>query len=90
MSRTSEGYRKELHARFTLEAKALEGHRIVKARYLTKAECSEYAWSRSTLVLVLDDGTVLFPMQDEEGNDAGTLMVVQRFGNTTCLPSIMI
>lgn len=51
----------------------LVGRKIVEARYLTRDEADDMAWSRSCVLLVLDDGTQLLPARDDEGNDAGAL-----------------
>lgn len=63
--------------------KQLVGRRIVLARYMTEDERKALAWSTSVLVLVLDDGTMLFPSRDDEGNDGGAL-----FGSDMCGESI--
>jgi hypothetical protein len=51
----------------------LVGRKIVKVRYMTKEEMSEWGWYHSPLILELDDGTLLYPSRDDEGNDAGAL-----------------
>ena len=57
-------------------AASLEGRTIVKARYMTKKEKESLYWSKSALVLRLDDGVLLIPMSDDEGNEAGALMAL--------------
>lgn len=60
------------------EAEArLIGKKIVAVRLMTDDEVDEQGWNRSTAVLVLDDGTKLYPSRDEVGNDSGAL-----FGET--------
>lgn len=54
-------------------AKALVGRKIVEVRYLNDKEVNEHGWHRSALVMLLDDGTYLYPSSDDEGNDAGAL-----------------
>ncbi|MCP4437092.1 MAG: hypothetical protein GY913_21680 [Proteobacteria bacterium] len=54
-------------------AKHLLGRTIVGVRYLTKAEAEDLGWHRASLVIVLDDNTILFPSSDDEGNSAGVL-----------------
>jgi len=56
----------------------LTGRRIVEVRPQTQAEKDEEGWLHPATVLVLDDGTKLYPSMDDEGNGAGTL-----FGMTT-------
>jgi hypothetical protein len=53
----------------------LVGRTIKTARYLTPQEAANCGWRHSTLVLELDDGTLLFPSSDDEGNDAGNLFI---------------
>ena len=51
------------------------GRKIVNIRYLTKAEMEAEYWEgqEPAVVLVLDDGTLLYPSRDEEGNGPGAL-----------------
>jgi hypothetical protein len=51
----------------------LLGRRIVGVRYMTIPEMQQYFWQTRALVLELDDGTLVFPAADNEGNDAGVL-----------------
>ena len=54
----------------------LIGRTIKEIRPLTMEELAAHAWDGSAgVVIVLDDGTKLLPMRDEEGNDAGALLV---------------
>jgi hypothetical protein len=52
----------------------LRGRTIVGVRFLTSDEARDLAWSHRPLVLQLDDGTLLLPQRDAEGNGAGSLM----------------
>jgi len=54
-------------------ALALKGKIITNVRYLTKKEMEGFGWYRKALVIILNDGTCLFPSADDEGNDAGAL-----------------
>jgi hypothetical protein len=53
------------------------GKRITDFRPMTTAEVESMGWepweARGAVVLVLDDGTLIVPMRDPEGNGAGTL-----------------
>jgi len=68
------------------EAKGiLIGRRIVNVRQLTKEEAEKEGMDRTTTALILDDGTILYPASDDEGNDVGALFgiydgVSGRFG----------
>lgn len=60
----------------------LVGRTIVDARYLSAEEMAELGWTKSVLVMQLDDGTVLFPSMDDEGNNGGA-MFGQKGGEDT-------
>jgi hypothetical protein len=68
-------------------AKQLEGRTIVKARYLTEEEVGDLGWNLLVIVLELDDGTLLFPSMDDEGNNGGALFG-QRGGEDVTFPVI--
>ena len=51
----------------------LVGRKIVAVRYMTDKERKEQWWSKSAVVIRLDDGSALYPMSDDEGNDAGAI-----------------
>lgn len=51
----------------------LVGRRIVGFRYMTQREAEDCYWSHRAAVLELDDGSLLFPSADDEGNNAGAL-----------------
>ena len=60
--------------RMTLRAQEhLLGKTIVAIRYLTQEEADGLGWYEKSLVLVLNDGSYIFPSQDDEGNGAGAL-----------------
>ena len=54
---------------------ALTGRRIVEVRTMSKRELEAEGWppDETVPVLVLDNGTLLFPSRDEEGNGPGAL-----------------
>ena len=51
---------------------------IVDIRPMSKEEMDKEGWSKNEIpmVLVLSSGTILYPSQDTEGNDAGSLFGV--------------
>ena len=53
--------------------KALVGKKIAKTRYMSLEETKESGWSKSPLLIELDDGMLIIPLQDDEGNDGGSL-----------------
>jgi hypothetical protein len=50
--------------------------KIVGARNLSLREQNDAGWHFPAVVLILDDGTELWPSSDEEGNSAGCLFGV--------------
>ena len=54
---------------------ALVGRSIVEVRAMSAREIEAEGWplDETAPVLVLDDGTILFPSRDEEGNGPGAL-----------------
>ena len=67
---------------------ALEGRTIKTARYMTQQEMGNMAWGQAPIVLGLDDGTLLIPSRDPEGNEAGSLFTQDPEGNAGCLGSL--
>jgi hypothetical protein len=67
--------------------KTIVGRRIVEVRPMTRPEARREGWepdqARSpgeATVLVLDDGTILYPSRDDEGNGPGALFGADREG----------
>ena len=57
--------------------KHLLGKKIVNVNYLVVEDVHALGWQSSAVIIELDDGTILYPSTDDEGNDAGAL-----FGQT--------
>lgn len=53
--------------------KMLLNRKIVGVRYLLDEEMESLGWDDRTIVLILDDGNMIFPSCDDEGNCAGAL-----------------
>lgn len=51
----------------------LLGQSVAMVRYLTKDEAATMGWDNRPLVIQFEDGSVIFPSRDDEGNGAGTL-----------------
>jgi hypothetical protein len=51
----------------------LVGRKIVAVRYMTDKERKKHWWGKSAVVIKLDDGAFLYPMSDDEGNEAGAI-----------------
>lgn len=53
--------------------KQLLGRKIVKVRYMSQEEADDMGWYKRPVVFQLDDGNVIYPSADDEGNDGGAL-----------------
>ena len=53
--------------------KQLCGRTIVSVRYMTPQEAKSSYWCYQPILLILDDGTAICPMSDDEGNEAGSI-----------------
>jgi hypothetical protein len=74
MSEQKEIDYKEIEHRETEYArKHLVGRKISDVRYMQAKEAEDMDWSSRPLVLILDDGTLIWPTSDDEGNNGGTL-----------------
>jgi len=67
---------------------ALAGKTIRAARYLTRKEADDLGWRCLVPVIELDDGSLLFPSRDDEGNDGGALFGQTGKGEELTLPVI--
>lgn len=53
--------------------KQLLNRKIVDVRYLTNEEMENLGWDEKAIVMILDDGNMIYPSSDDEGNSAGAL-----------------
>ena len=53
--------------------KKLVGRTIKSVSYMTKKEADELAIRNRPVVIELDDGQIIYPMSDDEGNDGGAM-----------------
>jgi hypothetical protein len=53
--------------------KQLLNRKIVKVRYMTVDEMNDLGWYSRPVVMILDDGNIIYPSRDDEGNDGGAL-----------------
>ncbi len=58
--------------------KVLLGRRILKIRYMTKKEAEELGWDNRAIVIGLDNGTLIWPSMDVEGNNAGAIFTIDK------------
>lgn len=76
----------ELWTRWTkIASETLKGRTITGVRYLTTKEAENMGWGRRCVILTLDNGNHIVPQSDDEGNDAGVLLVL-RGKDDTLLP----
>ena len=62
----------ELREKWADQAKKiLMGKTITNVRYLTDDELEDFGWDESCLAIFLNDGGIVFPSADDEGNRAG-------------------
>lgn len=64
-----------LRAKWEALLKPLEGRTIVAVRYMDDSDKDAAGWDRSAVMLILDDDTIIWPSQDDEGNGAGALFI---------------
>jgi len=50
----------------------LLGRTIKSVRYMTDEEATELDWYSRPVVMVLDNGHLIWPSSDDEGNDGGS------------------
>lgn len=63
-----------------MQEQEVVGRTIVEVRPMTDAELQEEGWedwNEVPAALVLDDGTVLYPSRDTEGNGPGALFGIK-------------
>ena len=58
--------------------KLFEGKKIVSVRYMTKQEAEENDIEARPLCLKLDDGTIVIPTSDDEGNNGGAYYLIKK------------
>ena len=66
-------------------AEHLVGRKITGVRYLSEGEKEGLGWDRASLVIQLDNHTLIFAASDDEGNGPGAL-----FTNLNDLPKIPV
>jgi hypothetical protein len=66
----------------------LLGRKIVAVQYLSNEERDEIGWYGCPIIMKLDDGTLIYPASDDEGNDAGALHYQKEGDNNFVIPVI--
>lgn len=66
-------------SRWTKDVSALLVGRTIKSvRYMDMKEKDDLGWMSRAVVLELDNGLLLYPSQDDEGNDAGAIFTTSK------------
>lgn len=60
----------------------LVGRSIVGVRYLTGEEVERLGWHSRSVIFELDNGHLVWPSSDDEGNDAGAIFTTDPKGST--------
>ena len=58
----------------------LLGKKIIKVEYMGSEEAEKSMWYSRPVRIILDDGTNILPMRDDEGNDGGALWLGSKDG----------
>jgi hypothetical protein len=66
----------------------LLNRKIVEVRYLTDDEQNSLGWYAKSILLKLDDGTLVYPSMDDEGNNAGALFYQKEESDDYVIPVI--
>lgn len=79
----------EVRARWISKASSvLLGRTITAIDYLNENECDEMGWYSAPVVITLDDGTHIYPVADDEGNDGGALHYNKKGDSNYIIPVI--
>lgn len=77
----------EIRTKLTKEASdILLGRTIKHVRYMTPEEMEWIGWWKCPVVMILDNGTIIYPSTDDEGNDGGAIHYSTKDGNGSCIP----
>lgn len=68
--------------------KLLKNRTIISVRYVTDEEITDSYFYKRGLQIILDNGTILYPMQDDEGNDFGAVHYQLKDGTNLVLPTL--
>ena len=63
-------------------ALVLVGRKIKAVRYLYPKEAEGLGWYGRSVVIELDNGVLVWPSSDDEGNDAGALFTTDERADT--------
>lgn len=66
----------------------LHGRTIIKVRYLKDSEMEMLGWCKRPICVILDNGTILIPSMDDEGNNGGSVFFQKRGEDIDVLPVV--
>lgn len=66
----------------------LKGRKIVAVNYATEKDIAENYFAKRGLMILLDDGTLISPMTDDECNDFGAVYFQTKDGKSDILPTL--
>lgn len=66
----------------TKASTVLVGRKIKAVRYLLPEEVQNLGWYSRSVVIELDNGVLVWPSSDDEGNDAGALFTTDDRADT--------
>ena len=69
-------------------SKELVGKKIKSIRYMSDEEQEDIGWYSKAVVIELDNGTIMYPSQDDEGNDAGSIFYQSKDNPNGVIPVI--
>lgn len=69
-----------------MEDECIIGQKITKIRSMTTQELNSEGWENGTAI-ELENGTVIYPSSDEEGNDSGELFGVSKGNQFVIFPN---
>lgn len=83
----------DLKNNWELSLSYLVGRTIAKVVYMEPENLNTIGWDRAPVMIVLDDGTTLYPSMDDEGNGPGALFIdpsqdALKAGMPMCAPVI--
>lgn len=83
----------QLKDNWELSLSYLQGRTIAKVVYMQDEDQDQIGWDRCAVMLILDDGTTLYPSVDDEGSGPGALWIdpskeALKAGMPTCAPVI--
>jgi hypothetical protein len=66
----------------------LKGRTIVAVTYASERDIADSYFSKRGLRILLDNGTEIYPMADDEGNDFGAVHYMTKDGKFDILPTL--